>query len=66
MVETERNLRASYGHDVECAWLVLDAADALGRYLNAPGVREALLLASTSDASEVVRQEARRSLLTDD
>jgi mannobiose 2-epimerase len=30
MVESERNLRASYGHDVECAWLVLDAARALG------------------------------------
>jgi mannobiose 2-epimerase len=31
MIQTERNLRASYGHDVECAWLVLDAADALGQ-----------------------------------
>lgn len=30
MVETPGNLRASYGHDVECAWLVLDAARALG------------------------------------
>lgn len=30
MVETPRNLRASYGHDVECAWLTLDAARALG------------------------------------
>ena len=30
MIESERNLRASYGHDVECAWLVLDAVDALG------------------------------------
>jgi mannobiose 2-epimerase len=25
-----RNLRASYGHDVECAWLLLDAAQAAG------------------------------------
>jgi mannobiose 2-epimerase len=31
MVETPRNLRASYGHDVECAWLTLDAARALGQ-----------------------------------
>lgn len=30
MVEDPRNLRASYGHDVECAWLTLDAARALG------------------------------------
>jgi mannobiose 2-epimerase len=30
MVEAPANLRASYGHDVECAWLVLDAARALG------------------------------------
>lgn len=30
MIESDRNLRASYGHDVECAWLVLAAADALG------------------------------------
>jgi mannobiose 2-epimerase len=30
MVETPANLRASYGHDVECAWLMLDAARALG------------------------------------
>jgi cellobiose epimerase len=26
MVPTPRNLRASYGHDVECVWLTLDAA----------------------------------------
>jgi len=25
MIETPQNLRASYGHDVECAWLTLDA-----------------------------------------
>jgi mannobiose 2-epimerase len=31
VVNTPRNLRASYGHDVECAWLVLDAARALGQ-----------------------------------
>jgi mannobiose 2-epimerase len=31
MVETPGNLRASYGHDVECAWLTLDAARALGQ-----------------------------------
>lgn len=30
MIETPQNLRASYGHDVECAWLVLDAGRALG------------------------------------
>jgi mannobiose 2-epimerase len=30
-IETPTNLRASYGHDVECAWLVLDAARALGQ-----------------------------------
>jgi mannobiose 2-epimerase len=30
MIETPANLRASYGHDVECAWLMLDAARALG------------------------------------
>ena len=29
MVMEPRNLRASYGHDVECAWLVLDAARTL-------------------------------------
>ena len=31
MVETPANLRASYGHDVECAWLALDAARTLGQ-----------------------------------
>jgi mannobiose 2-epimerase len=30
LIETPSNLRASYGHDVECTWLVLDAARALG------------------------------------
>lgn len=30
MVKTPQNLRASYGHDVECVWLVLDAANAIG------------------------------------
>lgn len=38
VVNTERNLRASYGHDVECIWLVLDAVRATGSptgpYLN--------------------------------
>lgn len=29
-IETPRNLRASYGHDVEAAWLCLDAARTLG------------------------------------
>ena len=31
MIPTPRNERASYGHDVECAWLVLDACEALGQ-----------------------------------
>ena len=30
MVMEPRNLRASYGHDVECAWLVLDAGRTVG------------------------------------
>ena len=30
IVETRGNLRASYGHDVECTWLALDAGRALG------------------------------------
>jgi cellobiose epimerase len=30
VVNTPRNLRASYGHDVECVWLVIDAARAAG------------------------------------
>jgi mannobiose 2-epimerase len=30
MVEEPSNLRASYGHDVECVWLALDAGRALG------------------------------------
>ncbi len=31
VVPETRNLRASYGHDVECAWLTLDAVLALGQ-----------------------------------
>ncbi len=31
LVETPQNLRASYGHDVECIWLTLEASAALGR-----------------------------------
>jgi mannobiose 2-epimerase len=30
VVDDPRNLRASYGHDVECAWLTLDAVRTLG------------------------------------
>jgi mannobiose 2-epimerase len=30
VVEAPGNLRASYGHDIECAWLTLDATRALG------------------------------------
>lgn len=30
MVQKDYNLRASYGHDVECAWLVFDAARTIG------------------------------------
>lgn len=30
MVQTPENLKASYGHDVECVWLGLDAVRALG------------------------------------
>jgi mannobiose 2-epimerase len=30
IIETPANLRASYGHDVECAWLTLDAAHTIG------------------------------------
>jgi mannose/cellobiose epimerase-like protein (N-acyl-D-glucosamine 2-epimerase family)/spore germination protein YaaH len=30
-IQTAQNLRASYGHDVEAAWLCLDAARALGQ-----------------------------------
>ncbi len=30
MIQSPGNLRASYGHDVECAWLMLDAGRALG------------------------------------
>ncbi|MEM7473441.1 MAG: AGE family epimerase/isomerase [Planctomycetota bacterium] len=29
MIQSERNDKASYGHDVECAWLVLDAVETL-------------------------------------
>ncbi|MBS0260326.1 MAG: AGE family epimerase/isomerase [Planctomycetes bacterium] len=29
-LQTPQNLRASYGHDIECAWLVLDASRTLG------------------------------------
>jgi cellobiose epimerase len=29
LVQEPRNLRASYGHDIECVWLVLDAARTL-------------------------------------
>ncbi len=31
MVEESGNLRASYGHDVECVWLTLDAVRTLGQ-----------------------------------
>ncbi len=34
LIETPTNLRASYGHDVECSWLALDAARALGQSPN--------------------------------
>jgi cellobiose epimerase len=30
IIDSSTNLRASYGHDVECAWLMLDAGRALG------------------------------------
>lgn len=30
MVDLPQNLRASYGHDIECLWLTLDAVRALG------------------------------------
>jgi cellobiose epimerase len=30
MIMEPRNLRASYGHDVECVWLVMDAAKTAG------------------------------------
>jgi mannobiose 2-epimerase len=30
IVQEPRNLRASYGHDVECVWLVMDAARTIG------------------------------------
>ncbi len=29
MIQTPQNLRASYGHDIECAWLTMDAARTL-------------------------------------
>jgi mannobiose 2-epimerase len=31
VVNTPQNLRASYGHDVECIWLVMDAAKTAGQ-----------------------------------
>ncbi|MFO0911736.1 MAG: AGE family epimerase/isomerase [Pirellulales bacterium] len=31
VIESPQNLRASYGHDVECVWLTLDAARAIER-----------------------------------
>ena len=32
LVESDKNLRTSYGHDLECAWLVREAAIALGKH----------------------------------